>query len=79
LADYRRNTNNNEAEYFDGVYIVISLASAKQKLEYLKDDLKDWETVKKLKNEGINIVHAIISMPCKQELGRTNELGLKEM
>ncbi len=41
LADYRRNTNNNEAEYPDGTYIAISLASAKQELEYLKDDLKD--------------------------------------
>ncbi len=38
---YPFNTNNNETKYLDGVYVVISLASAKQELEYLKNDLKN--------------------------------------
>ncbi len=41
LTDHRRNTNNNEAEYSNSVYIAISLASAKQELEYFKNDLKN--------------------------------------
>ena len=65
MADHRRNTNNNEAEYSDGVYIAIFLISTKQELEYLKDDLKDWETVKKFESEKRNIVYAIILVFCK--------------
>ena len=66
-------------EHPNDVYIAIFLVSVKQKLEYLKDDLKDWEVVKKFESEEINIVHATISIPYKQELGRTDELGLKEI
>ncbi len=54
--------NNNEAEHPDSAYVAISLNLTKQEVEYLKDDLKDWEITKKLKSEGINIVHVIISM-----------------
>src|SRR5450755_4275527 len=42
LAKYRREANDADAEHPDGVYIAMSLATAKQELEYLKDDLKDW-------------------------------------
>src|SRR6266536_3751321 len=66
LTDHRRNTNNNEAEYSNSVYIAISLASAKQELEYFKNDLKNWKAAKKFESEGINIVHAIILVSCKQ-------------
>jgi hypothetical protein len=79
LTKYRREANDADAEHPDGVYITISLTTAKQELEYLKNDLKNWETAKKLENERINIVHATISVPCKQELGRTEELRLKKV
>ncbi len=66
-------------EHPNDVYIAIFLVSVKQKLEYLKDDLKDWEVVKKFESEEINIVHATISIPYKQKLGRTDKLKIKKI